>query len=682
MMPEQPGMPTATRDWQTANRAYLALRLEDLKSRLQNSQAEPARHAEVDAEASARIRFAREAADAARRPPALDLLTSLFGLTPLEQDVLLLSVALDIDDDFTEIFAAGDSRQRRACMALAFAPHRNGAGTMPALDTLMPGRPLRRFALVASRETPEHTPWSLRAPLYSEERVLAFLRGIQIAERRIAQVVHALDGGLEAPGHSKAIAEVAETLDKNARGWPLIRVASDSYEDAREVAKAGIRRAGLNPAELDLTLLAERRSEWEELFPLLAREAALGQMAYWIGTGPQKNIDLALTALARLVVEELEAPLLIHAGVSLSSEYKSSTVWLPRLGRRAQREAWQMSLSSVAHSVNGELDHIVQQFDLGTADIARATRLAAQKAEMRSHQSESAIVSGDDLWAACREHSQLRLDDLARRLDPCFVWDDLVVPPTIMAQLREITAQVQQRAHVYESWGFGAKLARGRGISVLFAGGSGMGKTMAAEVIANELKLDLHCIDLSGVINKYIGETEKNLRRVFDAAERSGSILFFDEADALFGTRTEVRDSHDRYANIEVNYLLQRMEDYSGLAILATNRKQALDTAFLRRLRFVVDFPFPDFEHRRRIWQRVFPPEARLDQLDYNALARLEVSGGNIKTIAINAAFLAASAGSSISTLHVMRAAAREFTKLDRAITSAEFGPYAEVIRR
>jgi len=251
-----------------------------------------------------------------------------------------------------------------------------------------------------------------------------------------------------------------------------------------------------------------------------------------------------------------------------------------------------------------------------------------------------------------------------------------------MAQLREIASQVQHRARVYETWGFGAKLTRGRGISVLFAGASGMGKTMAAEIIAHELRLDLFSIDLSGVINKYVGETEKNLRRIFDAAERSGSILFFDEADSLFGSRTEVRDSHDRYANIEVNYLLQRMETYSGLAILATNRKQALDTAFLRRLRFVVDFPFPDFELRRRIWQKVFPPEAQLEQLDFSALARLEIGGGNIRTIAVNAAFLAVSAQSPITTVHVMRAAAREYAKLDRVVTSAEFGTWSETVRR
>jgi hypothetical protein len=670
----------ASRDWHSANREYLALRLEELRLRLQNALTSQGENTRTDPALRSRILRVRDEAIAARRPPALDLLTSLFSLSELEQDVLLLTVAPDMDDGFADLLSA-DSRRRRGCMAQAFAPHRNGAGAMPALDALMPGRPLRRFALVASRETPECARWSLRAPLYSEERILAFLRGNNIPERRIAQLVHALDRGLEAPGHMDAVAEVASALDRKANDWPLIRIAADSYADAREVAKAGMRRAGLNPVELDLLMLAEHRSEWEELFSLLAREAALDQAAYWIGCG-QQTFDPALAALARLVIEELEAPLLAFAGMPFPSECRSRTVWLPPLSRRGQHEAWQCALASMAHSLNGELDQIVQQFDMGPADIANASRLASEQAEMRSRDGSPAIISADDVWSACRRHSELRLDDLARRIEPCFTWDDIVVPAAVMAQLREITAQVQQRARVYETWGFGARLARGRGISVLFAGGSGMGKTMAAEVIANELRLDLYCIDLSGVINKYVGETEKNLRRVFDAAERSGAILFFDEADALFGTRTEVRDSHDRYANIEVNYLLQRMESYSGLAILATNRKQALDPAFLRRLRFVVDFPFPDFDHRRRIWQRVFPAEALLDQLDYGALARLEISGGNIKTIAINAAFLAAAADSPITTLHVMRAAAREFAKLDRVITAPEFGTYAEMVRK
>jgi SpoVK/Ycf46/Vps4 family AAA+-type ATPase len=205
---------------------------------------------------------------------------------------------------------------------------------------------------------------------------------------------------------------------------------------------------------------------------------------------------------------------------------------------------------------------------------------------------------------------------------------------------------------------------------------------MAAEIIAADLELDLYRIDLAGVVSKYIGETEKNLRRVFDAAERSGAILFFDEADALFGTRTEVRDSHDRYANLEINYLLQRMEDYSGLAILATNRRSALDAAFLRRLRFVIDFPFPAPDDRRRIWERVFPAQADVDGLEMALLSNLDLSGGNIKSIAVNAAFLAAADGAAIGMPHVIRAAAREYVKLSKPIGVAEFGAYYAMARR
>src|SRR5262249_25240800 len=230
---------------------------------------------------------------------------------------------------------------------------------------------------------------------------------------------------------------------------------------------------------------------------------------------------------------------------------------------------------------------------------------------------------------------------------------------------------------VYQSWGFGNKLSRGRGISALFSGASGTGKTMAAEIMARHLQLDLYRIDLAGVVSKYIGETEKNLRSVFDAAERSGAILFFDEADALFGKRSEVKDSHDRYANIEVNYLLQRMEDYRGLAILATNMKSALDSAFMRRLRFIVDFPFPDANQRREIWRRVFPAAAAVSNLDFAALSRLEIPGGNIHNIAVNAAFLAAGEDVPISMDHVMRAARREYAKIDRLVLDSEFGRYA-----
>jgi SpoVK/Ycf46/Vps4 family AAA+-type ATPase len=235
---------------------------------------------------------------------------------------------------------------------------------------------------------------------------------------------------------------------------------------------------------------------------------------------------------------------------------------------------------------------------------------------------------------------------------------------------------VRQRARVYETWGFAQKSNRGLGISALFAGASGTGKTLAAEVLANELNLDLYRIDLSQVVSKYIGETEKNLRRVFDAAESGGAVLLFDEADALFGKRSEVKDSHDRYANIEVSYLLQRMEAYRGLAILTTNMKSALDSAFLRRIRFIVNFPFPDAGQRAEIWRRIFPPATPTDGLDAARLARLNVAGGNIRNIALNAAFLAADAREPVRMQHLLRAAKIEYAKLEKTLSTGEVGDW------
>jgi SpoVK/Ycf46/Vps4 family AAA+-type ATPase len=277
------------------------------------------------------------------------------------------------------------------------------------------------------------------------------------------------------------------------------------------------------------------------------------------------------------------------------------------------------------------------------------------------------------LWAACLRESRPALGSLAQLIDPKAAWDDLELPDTEKHLLRQIANQVSVRMAVYDDWGFRDKMNRGLGISALFAGETGTGKSMAAEVIANELGLLLYRIDLSAVVSKYIGETEKNLRKLFDTAENCGAILFFDEADALFGKRSEVKDSHDRYANIEINYLLQRMETYSGLAILATNAKAALDSAFLRRLRFVVDFRFPGTAERMAIWRKVFPAGAPVSGLDYERLADYNLAGGSIHNIAVNAAFLAAKAGTPITMPAVFEAMRAEFRKLERPVDETDF---------
>jgi SpoVK/Ycf46/Vps4 family AAA+-type ATPase len=273
-----------------------------------------------------------------------------------------------------------------------------------------------------------------------------------------------------------------------------------------------------------------------------------------------------------------------------------------------------------------------------------------------------------DLFAAARAQCSDALQAVARKVVLRATWDDIVLPDDAMQQLRELCARVDGQARVLEDWGFARRLSRGLGTTALFAGGSGTGKTMAAEVIANALGLDLYRVDLARVISKYIGETEKNLERVFEAAEGSNAILLFDEADALFGKRSDVRDAHDRYANIEISYLLQRMEAYDGVAILATNLADHLDVAFTRRLAFSVYFPFPDEDARRELWRRSWPIEAPLDDsVDCRALAReLRINGGNIRNIVLGAAYLAASEGRAITSRHVGHAVRREYQKVGR----------------
>jgi SpoVK/Ycf46/Vps4 family AAA+-type ATPase len=341
--------------------------------------------------------------------------------------------------------------------------------------------------------------------------------------------------------------------------------------------------------------------------------------------------------------------------------------------RSEQKQVWLELLGDEAARLNGQLDRLVAQFDLNAATVKTAWTMAqghlATLAQAETPAPEDVVAM---LWDFCRIQARPHLDELAQRIEPAAAWDDLVLPEPQVITLHEITLQVRQRTRVYDTWGFASKSARGLGINALFAGQSGTGKTLAAEVLASELRLDLYRIDLSSIVSKYIGETEKNLRRVFDAAELSGAILLFDEADALFGKRSEVKDSHDRYANIEVSYLLQRMETYRGLAILTTNHKEALDDAFLRRIRFIVQFPFPDAKLRERIWDRIFPIAMPREGIDVEKLARLNVAGGNIRNIALQAAFLAADAGEPVRMPHLLRAARREYDKLERQLTETE----------
>jgi SpoVK/Ycf46/Vps4 family AAA+-type ATPase len=330
---------------------------------------------------------------------------------------------------------------------------------------------------------------------------------------------------------------------------------------------------------------------------------------------------------------------------------------VPASNDAEQLQCWRQALGAEAEECSELLGELASQFRLTPRAVSTVCRSAKSR---------------EALWDGARKAARGALDELAQRLTSAPRWDDLVLPEGQREILTQIAAQVRQRTTVYGEWGFHAAGARGLGLAILFAGPPGTGKTLAAEVLATELKLDLYRIDLSSVVSKYIGDTERNLRRVFDAAESCGAILLFDEADALFGPRSEVKDSHDRYANIEVSYLLQRMESYRGLAVLTTNRRRSLDEAFQRRLRFAIEFPLPDFAHREAIWRRVFPVGVPLGELIFDRLASLDIAGGNIRNIALNAAFLAASAGTPVAMRHLAAAARAEYAKMERSLTQSE----------
>ncbi|MCQ3932153.1 MAG: hypothetical protein DPW16_17010 [Chloroflexi bacterium] len=320
-----------------------------------------------------------------------------------------------------------------------------------------------------------------------------------------------------------------------------------------------------------------------------------------------------------------------------------------------------------------DIDELAYKFKLTGGQIRDAVSMAYDMAAWRGDDQPTL----DDLYTASREQNNRKLTDLAVKIQPRYAWEHIVLPQDRVQQLQEICNQLRYAVQVYEKWGFGGRVANSRGLSALFAGQSGTGKTMAAEIIAKELGLELYKIDLASVVSKYIGETEKNLSRLFEAAEHSGAILFFDEADALFGKRSEVKDSHDRYANIEIGYLLQRMESYDGIAILATNLRQNLDEAFTRRLDFLVDFPFPEEEDRLKIWQISFPTGAPIGKdVDLGFVARrYRMAGGNIRNAAIASAFLAASEDSTyIRMSHVTHAIRREHQKMGKLLNEeAEF---------
>jgi SpoVK/Ycf46/Vps4 family AAA+-type ATPase len=424
---------------------------------------------------------------------------------------------------------------------------------------------------------------------------------------------------------------------------------------------------------LDLSVLLAGESDYETQLWLLFRESLLLQAAVFLDNvdalAPEMDKSPVLKKLARLV--NMYGWLIFLAGEkalmtnAVFGQTPFHSISLTVADVPLREAAWLEALAEVPGAETAWAKPLARQFRLTPGQIIDAVELAENG---RSLHQESPTLSLSDLTQACRSQSNQKLGELALKVNPHYGWNDIILPADKLAHLHEICNQARRYYQIFDEWGFGQKISHGKGLSALFTGPPGTGKTMAAEVIAHDLHLDLYKVDLSGVVSKYIGETEKNLARIFQEAESSNAILFFDEADALFGKRTQVSDAHDRYANIETSYLLQKMEEYEGVVILATNLRENMDDAFTRRIRFIVEFPFPDARHRQEIWQSHFPPNAPVSgSIDYEFLARrFQIAGGNIKNVALNAAFLAAENGGMIEMKHVLHGTKREFEKMGK----------------
>ncbi len=606
-------------------------------------------------------------------PNALEQLLQRFGLTTFERDLLLLCAGFELDRRFGDLIGrlqkphSGDLRfveppRRTPDFSLALSILDDGHWS-----ALAPHSVLRRARLIEIEAT---GPLASRS-ITIEEVVLHYLTGLtQLDERLLPFLRPVSPPSLLTTGQEQTINRaVAAWSQATTSRPPAIQLLGLDEATRRGLAAATCFQAGLTPFVLDLDALPQAAVEREPLLDLWARDAILGDLALVVELDDLETHSTALKTTRRLV-ERLPGCVILSGDAVLGATDRSlARVEAAPATQAEQHGLWTAALGPAALSLNGQLDRLVQQFTLTPSAIREIT----DEAHGETH---GGTLGGEpdagELWRACRRHARGGLDDLAQRIPAAASWDHLVLPEPQLKVLRQVATHVRQRARVYEDWGFANRSPRGLGISALFAGTSGTGKTMAAEVLAGELELDLYRIDLSATVSKYIGETEKNLRRIFDAAEASGAILLFDEADALFGKRSEVKDSHDRYANLEISYLLQRIEAYRGLAILTTNLQRNLDDAFVRRLRFILQFPHPGSAERAAIWQRIFPPQTPIDSLDTSKLARLSVTGGHIKSIALHAAVLAADDNTGVTMRHVLQAAHAEYAKLGKSLSDGE----------
>jgi AAA+ superfamily predicted ATPase len=626
----------------------------------------------------------------------LDRLAKLFHLSRFEQDILLMCLLSEIDIKYQRIYAYLQDDITKKLPTVDFALQLlcdSFQSRLEAREIFSSNATLMKYRLICLHDDQVSRPTLLLTKsIQMNERISGYLLGSDQIDPRLCRFAQIITKTLHFPDVILPVAiesRLQKLIPQFINEGIMCYLQGPHGVGKHTTAEVICSELKVPLLTIDASVLISAGTSPETLLSLLFCEGRIQNAAIYF-----RNFDFLLNddKEIKLIYDRLIAECQAYPQWIFMAGEKA---WLPRemsVGKPCinieittgshidRKQLWEKYLDA-GRTEDVNLTEIAGKFRLSHGEVRDVIATARNLARWRDP--EHGIISSEDLYTACRKQSRGTLSALAHKIQPTYHWEDIILPKDLTEQMQEICGYIKHYHLVYSEWGFGRKLATGKGLNMLFAGPSGTGKTMAAEIIASELLLDLYKIDLSSIISKYIGETEKNLDRIFKEGRTSNAILFFDEADALFGKRSEVRDSHDRYANIEVSYLLQKMDEYEGIVILATNLRKNMDEAFTRRMHYALEFPVPEEVDRLRIWQSIFPKEAPVSMdIDLNFMARqFKITGGSIKNIVLGAAFLAASGGGIITMHNLIKATRREYQKMGKLCTEGDFANYFEIVR-
>jgi AAA+ superfamily predicted ATPase len=619
-----------------------------------------------------------------------------FDLTVLETDVLMLALAPEVSLKYETLYAYLNNDITRKHMTVDLAVRLLGASASveQVRETMRYGGRLFSTGLLewidggSDRRALLSHGFALATP------ITQFLLGLPADDPRLPARVQQLSPAVLQNEAAKLAPPTCRVVETFARRHPvepgLVVCTGESAAEQMWAAGGYAAYCGYGIIALPVATAVADAAAWPALCRRLTLLASLSPAIVVLieeadALPRESNVtsqyvravhDLTSSGVSVLLAARRQSPWTVAVG-----EIPFVELALPEASAADRGDAWQIALKQAGLHVDTELtQEIGHRFVLSYARIRAAAATAAHLCAVSDGGEDTVRKS---LWHAARRHSSQSLAQLTTCVTKPYKWDHLVLPETTLRRVREVASAIRQRDRVFHNWGMAERTGSGNGLMVLFSGASGTGKTMTAAIVASDLELELYRIDLASIVSKYIGETEKNLDRIFEAARRSNGILLFDEADALLGKRSEVKDAHDRYANIEIAYLLQKMEDHDGVVILATNLSKNLDQAFARRMHYVVEFPRPDAGLRERLWRGIFPPETPLAaDVDLRFLAeQFEISGGEIQSVALDAAFLASAGNEAIQMLHLVQAMARYQLKQGNPPSVTSFRQYYGMVR-